>query len=120
MEKSITFQKSYELAVYIIKICRHISVEKKEYVLTKQLIRSGTSVGANVSEGQYAQSRADFIHKMSVALKEANETKYWINLMRDSGIMPVPYSLELIVQCESVIKLLTASINTCKTNSGRK
>ena len=73
--------KSFEFAVRIVKLCKYLNETKKEFVLSKQLIRSGTSVGANISEAQQAQSRADFISKMNISLKEAAETKYWLKLL---------------------------------------
>lgn len=84
MKQSIIAEKSYKFALRIINAYVFLSKEKQEYVLSKQLLRSGTAIGALVSEGKFAQSKADFINKMHVALKEANETKYWINLLYDS------------------------------------
>src|SRR5216683_662577 len=76
--------KSYKFALRIVNAYKHVVSEKKEYVLSKQLVRSGTSIGANVAEANQAQSRPDFISKLSIALKEAVETEYWLNLLRDS------------------------------------
>ena len=77
--------KSYSLALRIIKLYQYLKDEKKEFVLSKQVLRSGTSIGAQVREAKFAQSRADFISKLSIALKEANETLYWLELLHDSG-----------------------------------
>ena len=74
-------EKSFRFAVRIVKLCRYLQTEKKEYVLSKQLLRSGTSIGANVSESQQAQSRPDFVSKLSIALKETSETEYWLRLL---------------------------------------
>ena len=78
---SILEQKSFQFAVRIVNLCKHLRDTKKEYILSKQLLRAGTSIGANLSKAQQAQSKADFISKLSIALKETTETKYWIKLM---------------------------------------
>lgn len=100
-----------------MKLYRFISNEKKEFVLSKQILRSGTSIGANVEEGNYAQSKSDFIHKLSVAQKEAAETHYWLRLLRDSDFLTSKQAESLIADCDELLKLLTASIKTAK-NSG--
>ena len=89
---------------------------KKEYVLSKQLLRSGTAIGALISEAQYAQSKADFVNKMHVALKEANETRYWIQLLNDSDFLSSKMHESIQPDIESLIKLLTSTINTAKRN----
>lgn len=76
MKKNVLKDKSYKFSVRIVKLSQFLVNEKKEFVLSKQILRSGTSVGANIREGEYAQSKADFIHKLSISLKEANETEY--------------------------------------------
>ena len=81
MNESIIYDKSLAFAQRIVKVYKVLAGERKEYVMSKQLLRSGTSIGANVSEAIYAQSRPDFIHKMSIALKEAHETEYWLKLL---------------------------------------
>ena len=80
-------EKSYMFAVRIVKLCGILESEKKQYVLSKQLMRSGTSIGANVTEAQQAQSKKDFVAKMNIALKEAAETKYWLRLLHDTGFL---------------------------------
>ena len=77
--------KSYSFALRIVKLCQNIRNEKSEYILTKQILRSGTAIGALISEAKFGQSRADFVSKMSIALKEANETDYWLSLLKDGG-----------------------------------
>src|SRR5947207_1206794 len=79
--KSPLLDKSFTFAVRVVKLCRHIQQEKKEYVLTKQLLKSGTSIGANIEEATQGQSRRDFISKLSIALKEAHETRFWLRLL---------------------------------------
>ncbi|NNE98704.1 MAG: four helix bundle protein [Pyrinomonadaceae bacterium] len=113
-QENILKEKSYKFALRVIRLYKHLSLEQKEYVLSKQVLRSGTSVGANVTEGNQAQSRSDFIHKMSIALKEASETEYWLCLLRDSSYLTESQSESLIVDCNELQKILTASIKTAK------
>ena len=87
MADSIISKLSMDFAIRIVKFYSYLTEEKKVYVLSKQLLRSGTSIGANVSEGTYAQSRADFINKMNIALKEASESEYWITLLYKSELI---------------------------------
>lgn len=106
--------KSKAFALEIIKVCNFIKREKKETVLTNQLIRSGTNVGANIREAFYAHGRADFIAKLQISLKECSESEYWLELLIESGY----YNDETILeQCIEVKKLLIASINTAKKNA---
>ena len=94
---SIIEQKSFQFAVRIVNLCKHLRNAKKEHILSKQLLRSGTSIGANTAEAQQAQSKADFISKLSIALKETTETKYWLNLLQATDYLLkqnfTPYSL---------------------------
>ncbi len=103
--------KSKELALDIIKVCNYIKQTKKESVLTNQLIRSGTSVGANIREAFYAHGRADFIAKLQIALKECSESEYWLELLIESGYYD---NKDIIEKCVEVKKLLVSSINTAK------
>lgn len=80
--------KSFEFAIRIVNVCKYLQDNKKEYILSKQLLRSGTSIGANANEAQAAQSRKDFIAKLAIASKEARETKYWIDLLMTTGYLP--------------------------------
>ncbi len=105
--------KSKSFALQIIKICNTIKATKKESVLTNQLIRSGTSIGANIREAFYAHGRADFIAKLQIALKECSESEYWLELLFESGYYDDTGILE---QCVEMKKLLVASINTAKSN----
>lgn len=108
-------EKSYKFALRIVKLYKFLADEKKEYVLSKQCMRSGTSIGANITEGNQAQSTADFIHKLSIALKEAFETEYWLCLLRDSEFITEKQSESLIADCNELQKILTASIKTSKS-----
>ena len=116
--KSIALQqRSFDFSLQIINLCRNISDKKKEYILTKQLIRSGTSIGANIQEATEAQSRKDFISKMSIALKEASESAYWLRLIRDSKLESSLVMEKNIDECNQLKYLLIASIKTAKKNS---
>lgn len=105
--------KSKAFALEIIKVCNEIKRTKRESVLTNQLIRSGTSVGANVREAMYAHRKADFIAKLQIALKECSESEYWLELLIESGYYENPVILK---QCTEVKRLLIASVNTAKKN----
>jgi len=85
MKESLLKIKSYAFSVRIVKLCQYLNKEKKEFLLSKQVLRSGTGIGALVREAEFGQSRADFINKLSIALKEANETSYWLSLLKDTG-----------------------------------
>ncbi|MEO7658017.1 MAG: four helix bundle protein [Pyrinomonadaceae bacterium] len=84
VKENVLKDKSYRFALRIVNLYKHLSVEKKEYVLSKQVLRSGTSVGANITEANQGQSKLDFVHKLAIALKEAVETEYWLCLLRAS------------------------------------
>lgn len=114
MENVTIKNKSFKFAIEIINLFKELQ-EKKEFVLSKQLLRSGTSIGANVQEAQQAQSKADFIHKMSIALKEAQETHYWLQLYKESHFVEFNY-VHYINLSEELIKILTAIIKTSKSN----
>jgi four helix bundle protein len=111
---SILANKSYAFAIRIVKLNKYLTKEKKEYTLSKQLLRSGTAIGALVAEAQYAQSKADFINKMYIGLKEANESRYWIRLLTDCEYLTAMMSKSIFDDVEELIKMLTSSINTTK------
>ena len=103
--------KSKQFALEIIKVCRQVKDVHKESVLTNQLLRSGTSIGANIRESAYAHGKADFIAKLQIALKECSETEYWLELLLDSNY----YNEEAVLErCAEIKKMLIASINTAK------
>ena len=106
--------KSKSFALRIIKFCKLLD-EKKEYIISKQLFRCGTSIGANVRESNNAQSTADFINKLSIALKEADETSYWLELLVESEIIDQQQYEELIIDVKEIIAILTSSIKTLKS-----
>ena len=105
--------KSKVFALKIIKVCNEVKREKRESILTNQLVRSGTSIGANIREAFYAHGRADFISKLQIALKECSESEYWLELLIESGYYE---DLSILNQCIEIKKLLIASINTARAN----
>ena len=112
-------EKSYAFALKIIFTTKQMN-ENKEYVLAKQLLRSGTAIGALVEEANQAESKADFIHKLSIANKEASETHYWLRLLKDSNTLDSILSSQLIEYCRELEKLLTAILKTTKNNLKKK
>ena len=112
---NIILDKSKAFALRVIKAYKYL-IEKKEYVLSKQMLRSGTSIGANVKEAVRAQTTPDFVAKMSIALKEASETEYWIELLVESEYLTEEAGDSLKNDCVELIKILTAIINSTKTN----
>ena len=114
---SAVADKSFEFSVRIVNLCKYLRYKKKEFVLSKQLLRSGTSIGANVHEGRRAQSRADFLAKMSIALKEANETYYWLKLLYRTEYLSKEEYLSMYADIDEILRILTA---ICKTTAGEK
>ena len=117
MSESILRDKSKELAKQIVFVCRDIKAEKKESVLTNQLLRSGTSVGANVHEAQYAQSKADFISKLGIAQKECFETEYWLELLFETGYLAEDVYKPLKNLCGQIGRMLASSLSTAKSSA---
>ena len=114
--KSPLRDKSFAFALRIVKLAKYLNDECKEYVLSKQLLRSGTAIGALVRESEYAQSKADFINKLHIALKEANETAYWLELLEKSGYLNEKMYRSIEPDIDALIGLLVASIKTSKNN----
>ncbi|MBS1760048.1 MAG: four helix bundle protein [Bacteroidetes bacterium] len=110
---NIIVKKSYAFALEIIKLYKYL-IEQKEFVLSKQIMRSGTSIGANIHEGVVSESKKDFIHKLNIALKESNETIYWLNLLKDSEYISEDYFSNLIGNCIEIKKILNSIILTTK------
>ena len=117
MPDSIMLEKSKEFAVDIIRLCNSVSENKREYVLSKQLMRSGTSIGANIHESKYAHGTADFISKMQIALKECYETEYWLELLFKTEYISEEQFKALTRSCGSLRRMLISSINTSKSNN---
>ena len=116
---NITQDKSYCFAIRIVKAYRYLTTEQKEFVLSKQLLRSGTAIGALVREGVHAQSRPDFLNKMNIALKEAYETEYWISLLYDTGSFSIDLYESIHEDSVELVKLLTSIVKTMKDSLGR-
>ena len=112
--KSIIEDKSKKFAVRIIRLYKFLNEDKREYVMSKQILRSGTSIGANVKEGEYAQSKADFTSKMNIALKEAAETSYWLELLVETDYITQEQFESINSDCVELIKILTAIIKNSK------
>ena len=106
-------EKSYKFALRMVKLSQYLR-SNNEFELSKQVVRSGTSIGALVREAEFAQSRADFIHKLSIALKEANETGYWLRLLRDGQYISTQMHDSINPDNEELIKLLVSIVKTCK------
>ena len=112
-------EKSFLFAVRIVKLCNYLVKKKKAYSLSKQLLRAGTSIGANLAESQQAQSRPDFISKLSIALKEAVETNYWLRLLHASNYLTDLEFRSIITDCQEIEKMLTSIIKTSKEGSAK-
>lgn len=104
--ENVVQSKSYDFALRIVKVYKYLSQEKKEFVLSKQLLRSGTSIGANIEESIGGQSKADFFAKITIAYKEARESKYWIRLLRDSDYLTIEQSDDLLKDVEELLKII--------------
>jgi len=115
MEKrNVIKEKSFLFAIEIVGLYK-VLAERKEFVLSKQVLRSGTSIGANVREAEHAQSKADFIHKLSISLKEANETEYWLELLFETNYISESEFQNIKPKIIELLKLLTSIINTSKS-----
>lgn len=114
MKESILFQKSFEFSKNIVKFYEKYSCEHKDNTLSKQLLRSGTSIGANIAEAQCGISRNDFISKMYIALKEANESAYWIKLLKESKLLNEDDANALLAQIGEIQRMLIATLKTVK------
>ena len=117
MKDSILLTKSKAFALRVVRLYKYLR-ERKESVIAKQMLRSGTSIGANIAESRYAQNKLDFASKLQIALKEAAETEYWLDLLRDSELVESSLAFDsLLADCIELVKLLTSSIKTAKTNA---
>lgn len=113
-EKGPLAVKSYAFAIRVVKLSRTLQTESKEFVLSRQILKSGTSIGALIREAQFAESRADFVHKMSVSLKEANETLYWLSLLHDTDFLSLSEFKELDSNCDELVSMLVATVKKAK------
>ena len=112
--------KSYKFALRIVEMYKLLSSERKEFVLSKQVLRSGTSVGALIKEAEHAQSKADFLNKMNIALKEINETEYWLMLLKDSSYLSLTEYESINKDCVELIRLLASTVKTLKESLKRQ
>jgi four helix bundle protein len=114
MAESVLRTKSYAFAIRIVKLVKFLKSEKSEFVLSKQILRSGTAIGALIREAEFGQSRADFINKMSIALKEANETEYGLSLLKDTDFINEKQLMSLHPEIKELIAMLVATVKTSK------
>jgi four helix bundle protein len=114
MKENIVKNKSFAFALKVVNAYKSLVADQREYVLSKQLLRSGTAIGALVRESEHAESKADFIHKLSIALKEANETEYWLDLLHLSDYLPHEEFESFAVDIKELLRLLISIIKTSK------
>ncbi|TPG37859.1 four helix bundle protein [Flavobacterium pectinovorum] len=114
MKNNIIKDKSFDFAIRIVKLYQYLSIEKKEFVLSKQLLRSGTSIGAMVREAEHAESKNDFIHKFAIAQKEANESVYWLELLKATDYLNKKEFDNINTDAISILKLITNILKTTK------
>jgi four helix bundle protein len=113
---SILRERSFAFSVRVVNACRYLSTQQREFVLSKQLLRSGTAIGALVRESEYAETKPDFIHKLAIARKEANETLYWLELLQETRFITPAQAESLHGNATDLLKLLTSSIKTAKAS----
>lgn len=116
MADSVTFDKSKEFAIRIVRLYNYLRNDKREFVMSKQLLRSGTSIGANLSEAIYGVSRSDFLAKVYISLKECSETKYWLELLNKTDYLSDSEYNSINEDCTVLIKLLTSTVKTTREN----
>lgn len=115
-KENIIHRKSFDFALKIIRISKSLEKVEKEFVLSTQLLRSGTAIGAMVREAEHAESKKDFIHKMSISLKEANETRYWLDLLFGSDLLDKSVYTEINDEVVQIIRLLASIVKSSKLN----
>ena len=116
MEKSTVLETSKQFAIRMVKLYKYLTGEKREFVLSKQILRSGTSIGANIHEAQYAESPADFLHKMYIALKETSETEFWLLLLKEGEFITESEHQSILTDCKNLLRMLIAITKTKKQN----
>ena len=119
MKDNILIDKSIDFGARIVKLHRYLIKEKHETVISKQILRSGTSIGANINEAQYGNSKADFIAKLHIALKETAETEYWLHVLEKSDYLDTNMASSVLNDCLEIKRILIASINTAKQRDGQ-
>lgn len=118
-KENIVMSKSFDFALKTIDLYKHLISNQKEYILSKQLLRSGTAIGALIKEAEHAQSKADFLNKMNIALKEANESEYWLELLKASNYIGDEKHLALLSDISELIRILASIVKTTKHKLGR-
>lgn len=113
---SVVLDKSKAFALRIVRLNQYLCAEKQEYVMSKQILRSGTSIGANLAESEYAISRKEFLSKVYISLKECAETKYWLELLHEAGYLDATAFESIVYDCVELLKILTAITKTIKEN----
>jgi len=116
MRENVVKTKSFLFAIRVVKLYQYLCLDKKEFVLSKQLLRSGTSVGAMIRESEHAESKADFKHKLAIAQKEINETMYWLELLKETDYLTQDQFISLHTDAVEIIKLITSIIKSAKAN----
>ena len=116
MNNNIAYSKSKPFAVRIVKLYKHLTTHKNEHIMSKQILRSGTSIGANLSEAKFAQSRADFYTKYKIALKETAETLYWLELLKDTEYISLDQFKSLYSDCNEILSILISATKTLNSN----
>jgi four helix bundle protein len=111
---NIVKSKSFKFSIRIVKVYQFLNEEKREFIMSKQMLRSGTSIGANIREAEHAESKADFVHKLSIALKEANETEYWLDLLYETSFLKSSEYISIQKDIKEILKLLISIIKTTK------
>ncbi len=114
MKRNIIVEKSFEFSVRVVNLYKYLVSEKREYVLSKQLLRSGTSIGANVNEAVEGQSKKDFISKMNIALKEARESRYWLELLERTEYISGEKSKNILIEIDELIRILVKIVKTSR------
>lgn len=112
MKESPLKNKSYAFAIRVVRLSQFLQTERKEFVLSKQVLRSGTAIGALIREAEFGQSKADFTSKMNIALKEANETEYWLSLLKDTGYIDEKLFVNMQANCKELIAMLVSTVKT--------
>ncbi|MFA6571053.1 MAG: four helix bundle protein [Bacteroidota bacterium] len=120
MKENLIVEKSYNFAIRIINLYKFLTNEKKEYVVSKQILKSGTSIGANINESQSAESKMDFVHKLSISAKEARETDYWLKLLKDTNFIDIKMFDSISKDCKEILRIINSIILTSKENKKEK
>ena len=120
MTESLVYDKAYQFAIRIVNAYRYLTETKKEFILSKQLLKSGTSIGANIAEAKGAISKADFSAKMSIAYKETLETKYWLSLLKDTGYIEIKSYDSIHTDADELAKILFSILKTTRINDKSK